>query len=84
MSFEISTIESFDRQAKRLSKHYPSFRDDYKELLEMLRKNPMAGSDLGGGELLLLSIYDKSEQSTITDKEVKRLRQLAESHYKER
>lgn len=114
MSFEISTIEIFDRQAKRLSKHYPSFRDDYKDLLEKLRKNPMAGSDLGGGirkirmaiaskgkgksggarvisytadvivqscegELLLLSIYDKSEQSTITDKEVKRLRLLAES-----
>ena len=119
MSFEISTIENFDRQAKRLSKHYPSFRDDYKGLLEMLRKNPMAGSDLGSGirkvrmaiaskgkgksggasvisytaeviiqsgegELLLLSIYDKSEQSTITEKEVKRLRLLAESHNKER
>ena len=49
MSFEISTIENFDRQAKRLAKHYASFRDDYKTLLEDLRKEPMAGSDLGGG-----------------------------------
>jgi hypothetical protein len=115
MSFEISTIEVFDRQAKRLSKHYASFRDDYKSLLEMLRKNPMAGADLGDGirkvrmaitskgkgksggarvitytadvitvscegELLLLSIYDKSEYSTISDKEIKRLKKLAEAH----
>jgi len=114
MSFEISTIENFDRQAKRLAKHYASFRDDYKTLLEDLRKEPMAGSDLGGGirkvrmaiaskgkgksggarvitytteviihscegKLLLLSIYDKSEQSTITDKEIKRLKKLAEA-----
>ena len=115
MSFEISTIEVFDRQAKRLSKHYASFRDDYKSLLEMLRKNPMAGAALGDGirqvrmaitskgkgksggarvitytadvitvscegELLLLSIYDKSEHSTISDKEIKRLKKLAEAH----
>ena len=115
MSFEISTIENFDRQAKRLAKHYASFRDDYKTLLEDLRKEPMAGTDLGGGirkvrmtiaskgkgksggarvitytadiiihscegKLLLLSIYDKSEQSTISDKEIKRLKKLAEEH----
>ena len=30
------------------------------------------------GTLLLLSIYDKSEQSTISDKEIKRLKRLAE------
>ena len=86
-----------------------------KLLLEMLRKNPMAGADLGDGigkvrmaitskgkgksggarvitytadvitvscegELLLLSIYDKSEHSTISDKEIKRLKKLAEAH----
>ena len=65
MSFEISTIENFDRQAKRLAKHYASFRDDYKTLLEDLRKEPMAGSDLDGG--------------IITDKEIKRLKKLAEA-----
>lgn len=116
MSFEISTIENFDRQAKRLSKHYASFRDDFKSLLEELRKNPMTGADLGcgirkvrmaiaskgkgksggarvitytaeiilhscEGKLILLSVYDKSEQSTITDKEIKRLRKLAETTY---
>ena len=115
MSFEIRTLENFDRQAKRLAKHYASFRDDYKILLEELQKNPIAGSDLGGGirkvrmaiaskgkgksggarvitftadviihscdgELLLLSIYDKSEQSTISDKEIKRLKKLVDEH----
>lgn len=65
MSFEIRTLENFDRQAKRLAKHYASFRDDYKTLLEDLRKEPMAGSDLGGG--------------IITDKEIKRLKKLAEA-----
>ena len=49
MSFEIRTIENFDRQAKRLAKHYASFRDDFKTLLEELQEKPMAGTDLGGG-----------------------------------
>lgn len=38
MSFKIRTIEIFDRQAKRLAKHYMSFRNDYKTLLEEPRK----------------------------------------------
>ena len=111
MSFEIKTIEVFDRQAKRLAKHYASFKQDYKDFLDELRKNPLTGTDLGGGvrkvrmaiaskgkgksggarvitynlqrqsddEVLitLMTIYDKSEQSTITDNEIKRLMQLA-------
>ena len=112
MSFEIKTIEVFDRQAKRLAKHYASFKQDYKDFLDELRKNPLTGTDLGGGvrkvrmaiaskgkgksggarvitytvdvivraeqgQIVLLSIYDKSEQSTITDNEIKRLMQLA-------
>ena len=112
MSFEIRTIEVFDRQAKRLAKHYPCFRDDYRKLLEDLNKHPFQGSDLGGGvrkvrmaiaskgkgksggarvitytadvivqegegELILLSVYDKSVQSTISDDELKRLKDLA-------
>lgn len=39
MSFEIRTIANFDRQAKRLAKHYESFRDDFKTLLEELQKS---------------------------------------------
>ena len=112
MSFRIRTIENFDRQAKKLAKHYPSFREDYAKLLDELRENPLSGTDLGGGirkvrmaiaskgkgkrggarvitfeadiiaetyngELILLSVYDKSEQSTISDQEIMRLKKLA-------
>ncbi|MBQ9642122.1 MAG: type II toxin-antitoxin system RelE/ParE family toxin [Bacteroidaceae bacterium] len=112
MNFEIRTLEVFDRQAKRLAKHYTSFRQDYINLLQELQENPLAGTDLGGGirkvrmaiaskgkgksggarvitytadiilhakegTLILLSIYDKSEHSTISDKEIKRLKELA-------
>ena len=112
MSFEIKTIEVFDRQAKRLAKHYASFKQDYKDFLDELRNNPLAGTDLGGGvrkvrmaitskekgkrggarvitysadviiraeqgQIFLLSIYDKSERSAITDNEIKRLLQMA-------
>lgn len=112
MSFEIRTIEVFDRQARRLAKHYASFKQDYANLLKELHENPLLGTDLGGGvrkvrmaiaskgkgkssgarvityaadviiqtgegELILLSVYDKSEQSTITDKEIVRLKRLA-------
>ena len=35
------------------------------------------------GELVLLSIYDKSEQSTISDKEIVRLRSLADKDRKQ-
>ena len=108
MSFEIKTTDIFERQAKKLAKHYVSFKEDYSRLLEELRQNPMAGVDLGGGIrkvrmaiaskgkgksggarvitstadvivntkegiLYLLSIYDKSTQSTITDREIKRI-----------
>ena len=49
MSLEIRAIENFNRQAKRLAKHYASIRDDYKTLLEELQMNPLVGTDLGGG-----------------------------------
>ncbi|MBR5912605.1 MAG: type II toxin-antitoxin system RelE/ParE family toxin [Bacteroidales bacterium] len=109
MSFEIRTIEVFDRQAKKLAKHYHSFREDFEAFLKELEKNPLMGDDLGNGirkvrmaitskgkgkrggarvitytanliiemnegEVVLLSIYDKSEQSTITDKEIRLLK----------
>lgn len=113
MSCEIITIENFDRQAKKLAKHYVSFRNDFAKLLDELHKNPLAGTDLGGGirkirmsieskgkgkhngarvisytanvivqsnegQLILLSVYDKSNQSTISDSEIKRLKGLFE------
>ena len=98
----------FDKQARKLAKHYPSFRDDLSSFVGELKDNPMMGTDLGGGvrkvrmsiaskgkgksggarvitystdilihsvegTVYLLSVYDKSSQSTISDKEIKHL-----------
>ena len=109
MSFEIRTIENFDRQAKKLAKHYHSFKEDFEVFLKELEENPLIGDDLGDGirkvrmsiaskgkgkrggarvitsmadliietregEVVLLSVYDKSERSAISDKEIKQLK----------
>ena len=109
MSYKIRTIENFDRQAKKLAKHYESFRTDFEKFLGELSNNPLMGKDLGGGvrkarmaisskgkgksggarvitytanvlirtnsgEIVLLSIYDKSKKSSISDQEIKILK----------
>lgn len=47
MSYDISSIPLFDKQAKRLAKKYPSFKNDLTELLESLADNPEQGTALG-------------------------------------
>ena len=47
--FEFRPSPDFERQAKRLSKHYPSFKKDLIQLLDSLRADPWQGVDLGGG-----------------------------------
>lgn len=39
----------FKADAKRLAKHYPSFKDDLKALAKSLEKNPNQGTPLAGG-----------------------------------
>lgn len=103
MSYKISPIENFKREAKRLIKKYPSLRKELQILGEQLSENPVLGSPLGyncykirlaisskgkgksggariitcvyvaGNTIFLLSIYDKSEQEDISDKELKNL-----------
>ena len=108
MNYNIETSESFDKEAKRLLKHYASFAGDYNKLLEELSQNPQLGTDLGGGlrkirmkitskgkgksggarvisftvilsaqdaTLNLLYIYDKSERTSISKKEIEELPQ---------
>ena len=101
----VRTIKPFDKQAKALSKKYPSFKDDLKELTKTLEENPEAGYQVikdiykirmaiksknkgksGGAsviffnifaqrddrnEIIMLSIYDKSDQESISDKEIR-------------
>lgn len=47
MSYNISSIPLFDKQAKRLAKKYPSFKKDLAQFLESLADNPEQGTALG-------------------------------------
>jgi len=108
MSFEILTIEPFDKQLKRLAKKYPSIKKDLIELIESLEDEPKQGTSIGkncykvrmsisskgkgksGGarlitylrivkeQLILVAIYDKSEQSSISEKDILKLIALVE------
>ncbi len=49
MSYNVKTIPSFDRQAKRLAKRYVSFKNDLAELISSLEASPNLGTDLGNG-----------------------------------
>ena len=39
----------FVNEAKRLAKHYPSFKNDYRTFLESIKEDPWQGADLGNG-----------------------------------
>jgi mRNA-degrading endonuclease RelE of RelBE toxin-antitoxin system len=101
MSFEIIPTPNFQKEAKRLSKKYFSFKSDLVPILENLQNNPEQGDVIfkncykirfqiksknkgksGGGRLVtlvkvvqnkvyLLSIFDKSDQETISDQYLK-------------
>ncbi len=49
MRVTISTIEEFDRQARRLAKKYKSLKADLMILQKEIMENPFVGSDLGSG-----------------------------------
>ena len=100
MSFEVISIDNFDKQAKRLARKYRSLKSDLSSLATDLSQNPSQGTPIGhncykirlaikskgkgksGGArvithvhitdttVYLLSIYDKSEQSSITDEKI--------------
>ena len=106
MSYNISSLPLFDKQAKRLARKYPSLKNDLAKLLDRLSETPDHGKALGSGffkirisisskgkgkssgariitylkvtstTVYLVSIYDKSEQSTITDKELEQIFKL--------
>lgn len=49
MNYNILVKPTFEREAKRMSKHYASFKKDYENLINELERNPLSGTDLGGG-----------------------------------
>lgn len=103
MSYNVRTIQPFDKQFKRYLKKYPSLKAELTILINQLAENPELGTAIGhdcykirvaiaskgkgkaGGarviscvvvkkeEVYLLYMSDKSEQSTITDKELLQL-----------
>lgn len=49
MNVSITTLDEFEKQARRLSKKYKSLKDDLANLQKELLENPFQGDDLGGG-----------------------------------
>ena len=49
MNFDIRVSTYFEREAKQLAKHYPSFKNDFDEFLKSLKEDPYQGDDLGNG-----------------------------------
>ena len=47
MSFEVKSIQVFERQAKRLIKKYPSLRTEIIELVKQLKQKPEIGTPIG-------------------------------------
>jgi mRNA-degrading endonuclease RelE of RelBE toxin-antitoxin system len=107
MSFNVYTTDFFDKELKRLSKKYPSVKNDYKALVDSLKEEPKQGQPLGkdcykirmaitskgkgksggsrviscvkivAGSVFLLSIYDKGDKESISEKELDELLRLA-------
>lgn len=42
----VSVTDDFAKEAKRLAKKYPSFKQDYKEFLESIKNNPLQGDEI--------------------------------------
>ena len=49
MIYDLKRLPTFDRQAKRLAKKYPSLKNDLRVLFDSLREEPTQGAALGKG-----------------------------------
>jgi mRNA-degrading endonuclease RelE of RelBE toxin-antitoxin system len=47
MSYSVFHIPPFEKQLKRLSKKYPSLKEEYLQLVEELEESPELGSKSG-------------------------------------
>lgn len=47
MSYKIFITDAFEKELKKLSKKYPSLKTDFKNLITLLKKNPIQGQPLG-------------------------------------
>ena len=60
----VSVSDDFAKEAKRLAKKYPSFKQDYKEFLESIKNNPLQGDEI------TKNIF--SEKSSVTSSTLER------------
>ncbi len=49
MSFNVVVTPDFSKEAKRLSKKYPSFKKDFSDFLNSIKENPLQGAELYPG-----------------------------------
>ena len=42
----VSVSDDFAKEAKRLAKKYPSFKQDYKDFFESIKNNPLQGDEI--------------------------------------
>ena len=42
----VSVYDDFAKEAKRLAKKYPSFKQDYKDFLDSIKENPLQGDEI--------------------------------------
>lgn len=62
MNSKVVFYPLFEREAKRLSKRYPSFKSDLHELVEELKQNPNLGTELSPGiHKVRMAIKSKSK-----------------------
>ncbi|MBK8053278.1 MAG: type II toxin-antitoxin system RelE/ParE family toxin [Saprospiraceae bacterium] len=62
MSYNVLSIPPFNKQIKRLSKKYPSLKEEFLNLIESLEENPIQGIDLGNNCFKIrLSIASKGK-----------------------
>ena len=47
MNYSVKSIEVFERQARKLTKKYPSLKSELLSLVQELKKNPKQGTAIG-------------------------------------
>ena len=102
--FRVITTKEFRKEAELLKRKYPNIKEDFLELAEQLKQDPITGNaslgkdcykvrmkisdkskgQSGGARVIInvevkdndvyvLSVYDKSEIESLTDKEISSL-----------
>ena len=49
MNYKVRSIYYFEKELKKLTKKYPSLRNEYNNLIQGLEKNPKQGRTIGKG-----------------------------------